>query len=93
MKYVKKPVVIDAWKVSDLLKLVKSEWDKLPNQITEAYHSGQVLIYEDTIVILTLEGAMTASYDDFIICGVKGELYPCKPDIFSDTYSMIGSGF
>jgi hypothetical protein len=38
------------------------------------------------IVIETLEGAMTASLGDFIIQGVQGEFYPCKPDIFAQTY-------
>lgn len=40
----------------------------------------------DTIEIETLEGTMTASPKDWIICGVQGELYPCKPDIFEATY-------
>lgn len=39
-----------------------------------------------TLEIRTLEGTMTASEGDWIIRGVKGELYPCKPDIFEATY-------
>lgn len=38
------------------------------------------------IQIDTLEGEMTASFEDWIICGVNGEYYPCKPDIFEKTY-------
>ena len=38
------------------------------------------------LLIPTLEGLMTARQDDFVIRGVKGELYPCKPDIFEQTY-------
>ncbi len=38
------------------------------------------------IIIDTLEGAMTAMEGDWIICGVAGEFYPCKPDIFDATY-------
>lgn len=41
---------------------------------------------EGTIAIETLEGTMTAEPGDWIICGVKGEYYPCKPDIFAATY-------
>ena len=39
--------------------------------------------------IPTLEGVMTASPGDYVICGVKGELYPCKPDIFVQTYEEV----
>ncbi len=40
-------------------------------------------------VITTLEGDMTGDYGDYIIKGVKGEIYPCKPDIFELTYEQI----
>jgi hypothetical protein len=42
-----------------------------------------------TILIPTLEGEMTASKGDWIIRGVKGEFYPCKPDIFDATYEVL----
>ena len=42
------------------------------------------------IYIDTLEGKMKANKGDYIIRGVKGELYPCKPDIFHATYEYIG---
>ena len=42
-----------------------------------------------TLIISTLEGEMTAQKGDYIIKGVKGETYPCKPDIFEETYDMI----
>lgn len=41
------------------------------------------------IYINTLEGVMTANYGDYIIKGVKGEFYPCKPDIFAETYEAV----
>lgn len=41
------------------------------------------------VKIETLEGVMTANPGDFIITGVKGEVYPCKPDIFEATYELI----
>lgn len=40
--------------------------------------------------IKTLEGKMTVRKDDYIIKGVKGEFYPCKPDIFHKTYEQVG---
>lgn len=45
----------------------------------------------DGIAIETLEGTMTASVGDWIICGVRGEHYPCKPDIFEATYEPVGT--
>ena len=44
---------------------------------------------EWTVVIETLEGAMAASPGDWVICGIKGEFYPCKPDIFAATYDEV----
>lgn len=45
--------------------------------------------YEETMTIKTLEGDMTANVGDYIIKGVKGEFYPCKPDIFEQTYEPV----
>lgn len=45
----------------------------------------------EPIVIDTLEGEMTCNVDDWIIRGVKGEFYPCKPDIFAATYEPVES--
>ena len=44
---------------------------------------------KDTLTIKTLEGEHIASIGDYIIKGVKGELYPCKPDIFELTYDKV----
>lgn len=41
------------------------------------------------LLITTLEGALTVSVDDWIIRGVKNEIYPCKPDVFAATYDLV----
>ena len=51
--------------------------------VVEAYQT------EREIVIHTLEGDMTASPGDYIITGLRGEQYPCKPDVFAATYSEV----
>ena len=51
--------------------------------IVEAYQT------DEEIIIHTLEGDMKASVGDYIITGVNGERYPCKPDIFEKTYEII----
>ena len=77
MKYRKKPVVIEA---------VQWTGDNL-NEIQRFYKPDSILV-GDEIHIHTLEGIMVANKGDWIIKGVKGEFYPCKPDIFEATYEL-----
>lgn len=79
MKFRKKPVVIEAIQytgknVEEILAFVNTQ------EIEEALGGG--------ITIHTLEGNMRADRNDWIIKGVKGEFYPCKPDIFAATYDL-----
>ena len=74
-KYRKKPVVIDA-----------VQWTGENMQEISDFASHCAEIVNDTLLINTLEGTMTASKGDYIIRGVQGEYYPCKPDIFEETY-------
>lgn len=82
MKFRKKPVEIDAvqWDGTPSFKFTQ---DLIPYSdkclIELEYTSGQLFIR-------TLEGRMEVSPNDWIIKGVSGELYPCKPDIFEKTY-------
>ena len=50
---------------------------------------GRIVVERPYLRIVTLEGTMTADPKDWIICGVKGEIYPCKPDIFEATYEAV----
>lgn len=90
MKYRKKPVVIEAWPVSDLLHAAARDWNALPQCIRDAYEAqargSGVVFTPEAIHIWTLEGEMRAERGDMVIRGVKGEFYPCKPDIFAATY-------
>lgn len=85
-KYEKIPVVIDAWVTSALMTAEKIDQRAIPTQIKEACEKGIITFYDDHAIIKTLEGDHKSNLDDMIICGVKGELYPCKPDIFEMTY-------
>lgn len=82
-KYRKKPVVIDAyqWNPSDCPSA-------LPDWLWATIGQRPQLFNERTgaLIIRTLEGDMVAEPGDWIIRGVKHELYPCKPDIFAATY-------
>lgn len=80
MKFRKKPVVIEAvlydaskQAIADILRL----------------SSRAVMLFPDHLDIKTLEGTHRADIGDWIIQGVKGELYPCKADIFEMTYELV----
>ena len=84
MKYQKKPVTVEAF-----------QWgvDFSPQWAVEAFGEG-TLIEADTGIDLelhieTLEGEMVAELGDFVIQGVHGEIYSCKPDIFEETYVKV----
>ena len=79
MKYRKKPVVVEA-----------VLWNG--NNYKEVIDFAENKIWFDAlgnIWIATLEGDMIAKKGDYIIKGVQGEFYPCKPDIFAETYEEI----
>ncbi|MFP4004583.1 MAG: hypothetical protein ACLFV8_12465 [Alphaproteobacteria bacterium] len=86
MKFRKKPVVIEAFQFVGQSNLSAD----VPDWFVDAVHAGDVLAEPDHIVIKTLEGEHLARPGDWIIRGVKGELYPCKPDIFDRTYEPVG---
>ena len=79
-KYRKKPVVIEAiqWKGDNMYEI-----------ITFSEGSDDFGFHEDKCSIDTLEGTMTANPSDWIIKGVNGGFYPCKPDIFEKTYEKV----
>lgn len=89
MKYRKKPVIINAFKwTGDQNQTEDPEWivEALKKQWPQ---SGAARINNLFLQIMTLEGIHTANPGDYIIQGVKGELYPCKPDIFELTYEKV----
>ena len=82
MRFRKKPVVIEAIQWDGNLSTV----EKLMEGST--CESVEQDLCDPALVIVTLEGRMRAEVGDWIIRGVKGELYPCKPDIFAQTYEV-----
>lgn len=94
MKYRKKPVVIEAFQYDGDLKSADGKY-YVPEWAVEAFSDG-IMFYEaldsasppTELYIKTLEGIHHVSVGDYIIRGVNGELYPCKPDIFEKTYEI-----
>lgn len=93
-KYRKRPVVIDAFKWTG-----DQHQTEDPGWIIEAIKEGTVVIPnldwaiekhgKLVMEINTLEGVMTATPGDYIIKGIQGEIYPCKPDIFEMIYEKV----
>lgn len=81
MKFRKKPVVIEAFCIG---LHEEPNWF-IGSPFVERYKHQHC----DSFCINTLEGKMTANFGDWVIKGVKGELYPCKPDIFEMTYEAV----
>ena len=94
-KFRKKPVVIEAWRYDDPsaeLTTVTPRWliEGLLKPRTEEGAMWQADVDgEEKLCIYTLEGVLTASIGDYIIKGVQGEVYPCKPEIFEATYEEV----
>jgi hypothetical protein len=86
-QYRKKPVVIEAIQFFG----TPESADKLFNEfeIPGAKFAPNSNLLSGVINIPTLEGVMTAVSGDFIIKGIKGEFYPCKPEIFEATYELV----
>lgn len=88
-QYRKKPVVINAVRCREALRAFERDWDALPKWLVDAYERGGVVPTHEGVYLPTLEGSMLARPDDWIIQGVQGEVYPCKPDIFEATYEPV----
>ena len=94
-KYRKKPVVIEAFQMTKERRWDNSDW---PGWMHEAWNKepseGAIWIDPDDptgekLVCGTLEGVHAISTNDWIIKGINGEIYPCKPDIFEKTYELV----
>lgn len=84
MKYRKKPVIVEAMQYPGMREL--NDATKVLAWLDE---HGVIHRHDAGLIIVTLEGNMQADPGDWIIKGVKGEFYPCKPDIFEATYEPV----
>lgn len=86
-KYRKKPVEIEA------IQWIGDNFNEIKQMLKNADENRVIMPHPnedgDSLLIVTLEGEMRADKGDYIIKGVKGEFYPCKPDIFKATYEKV----
>lgn len=87
-KFRKKPVVIEAMQFKGLTvdNTISGEAELFDSWISERQGDRICRYKSQSLIIPTLEGDHEAKPGDWIICGIQGELYPCKPDIFAETY-------
>jgi len=81
----KRPVEIEAFRFEG----GEMSMMDVPSWYGTAVDHGDIICGRDTMKIRTLEGVMTASVGDWIIKGVEGEIYPCKPSVFEATYEPV----
>jgi len=82
MKYRKRPVVVEAMQLTDDLR----NHTRVANWVSSNGGDAEIPFAEPCVYIFSLEGRMRADIGDYVIRGVQGEFYTCKPDIFAATY-------
>ncbi len=96
-KFKKKPMIVEAVKLESTPKSIREVlgFKGAPvvtncNAASDAFEGYcNQCIKDGGIKIVTLEGVMLASFGDYVIHGIQGEFYPCKPDIFHQTYDPV----
>lgn len=84
MKYRKKPIVVDAFRWTG-----GPDQTEDPEWIIEQIKAGNVAFVVGAMIIKTPQKPIVVDAGDYIIRGIKGEIYPCKPDIFEATYEPV----
>lgn len=96
MKFRKLPVVIEAFQMTKERRWDNKDWPNWLNQAWNTDKNNENAMWinpgdekKERLVLGTLEGVHCVEWDDYIIQGVKGEIYACKPDIFEMTYEKV----
>ena len=94
MKYRKKPVVIEAVQlcknnIKEVLEFMGQKVDLNCDMAFQRWEEYCNLVKEEGLIIHTLKGDIIASIGDYIIKGVNSEFYPCKENIFDETYELV----
>lgn len=91
MKAIKRPVEVDAWKLDSSVLLYEPKDPDVPEWVWDSIETGKLRYSNDynDWAIWSLEGLMVAHDGDYLIRGVMGEIYPCRGDVFEETYEVI----
>lgn len=88
-KFRKRPLEVEAARVDHLVLDARHNWAHLPQWIRDAYERADIIFLNDRINVRTSEGVMEAPAEWWIVQGVKGELYPCRPDVFAASFDPV----
>lgn len=93
-KYVKKPIPVECRQLVDDYSVIIDIFEWVTGEDTSTSAVGQDATVEQIrkdggLKIETKEGTMLSSFGDWVICGIHGEFYPCKPDIFDESYCAL----
>ena len=88
-KFRKKPIVIEAVQFTEEMLLDEKLLPSGISVVGKYWHPGKSKIYSYRAIVKTLEGDMEVKIGDWIITGVEGEVYSCKPSIFFATYDLV----
>ena len=88
-EFKKRPLVVEAALIADIIEAWREDPDSLPEWFLEARQGDVVHVKPDGVHVATKEGMMFGGPDSYLIRGVKGELYPCGGDVFSETYVPV----
>ena len=94
MRYVKKPIPVEAIQTppTDTWSNIEEWLQTVPDWFIDAMENGTILldlVDNAGIMVQTLEGQMLCPWGSYIIRGPKGELYPCRRDVFEETYDAV----
>ena len=98
MKYRKKPIIVEAFQMTKERRQDNSEWPAWLHEAWQKEYPSEGALWpkdyptsdgKDRLCVGTKEGVYLVSWNDWIIQGIQGELYPCKPDIFKETYEPV----
>ncbi len=87
MQYVKKPIPVEAIQLP-LSQPTLHGYHEWSQSAPEWLHNHDIWVNEDGLTVPTLEGNMNCHWGDYIVQGVRGEIYPCRRDIFEETYEL-----
>ena len=88
-RYKKRPVIIEAIQFTGHNGTELSDWSESKVFVSPVLEISPDNPTGEYVQVKTLEGTMTGTVGDFIIKGIKGEFYPCKYDIFTETYKEV----
>lgn len=89
MRVRKKPVIVEATPIEFILKVGRVHPELLPDWVQKAIAERVLTVYEDVVIVRTIEGNMRGDSGGFLMRGTRAELYPIDGAIFAETYEVV----